>query len=314
MQQNFQDYWQTWLPQFNQLLANTLRESLANQYNNNALNQLIEAILYSNLAGGKRMRALLVFLVADCCKGKTRSNNDFLAPDQYPLLVQRAALAIEIIHCYSLIHDDLPAMDNDDLRRGKATCHIAFNESIAILAGDALQSLAFDLLSDPTIEKPKQQLALINCLASAAGALGMVGGQAIDLDSENLSLTIDELTQLHRLKTGKLIEAATSMGAICAAAEDHSHAALNQYSGNIGLAFQVRDDIIDIISSSEELGKPQGADQHANKSTFPALLGIESAKEKTQQLYQNAYKALASFGPEANILRGLAEFFIQRPY
>lgn len=314
MQQNFQDYWQAWLPKFDQLLANTLRKSLANQYNNDALDQLIEAMLYSNLAGGKRMRALLVFLVADCCNGKVRSNNDFLAPDQYPPLVQRAALAIEIIHCYSLIHDDLPSMDDDDLRRGKATCHIAFNESIAILAGDALQSLAFGLLSDPDIEKPKQQLALINCLASAAGALGMVGGQAIDLGSENLSLTIDELTQLHRLKTGKLIEAATSMGVICAAAEDHSHAALSLYGDHIGLAFQVRDDIIDIISSSEELGKPQGADQDANKSTFPALLGLEGAKEKTEELYQNASKALTSFGPEANILRGLAEFFIQRPH
>jgi len=326
MQDYFQSYWQAWLPQFDQLLANTLRSSLANQYSNKAVDQLIEAMLYSSLAGGKRMRGLLVFLVADCCNGVSPSTQKLQSPDKYAPLVQKAALAAEIIHCYSLIHDDLPSMDNDDLRRGKATCHIVYGDAIAILAGDALQSLAFDLLSSTDLEQPTQraaqqtapqaiqQLALINCLANAAGALGMVGGQAVDLRAENSSPNLDQLTQLHRLKTGKLIEAATSMGAICASASAESSQALSQYAHNIGLAFQVRDDIIDITSSSEQLGKTQGADQEANKSTFPALLGLDGAKEQAEDLFKNALLALSSFGEEANALRGMAEFFIQRPH
>ena len=314
-QQEFLAHWRAWQPWFDRLLANTLRGSLKSDVSSAPLDKLVEAIVYSSLAGGKRLRALLVYLVADCCSanmdtfaelpGELSGEND---------LIHRAALSIEMVHCYSLIHDDLPSMDDDDMRRGQPTCHIAYGEAMAILAGDGLHSLAFELLSDGDVGQAKEQLALINSLSRAAGTLGMVGGQAIDLASENVQLNELELTNLHRLKTGRVIEAAVELGAISAGANSATRELLDRYAKAIGLAFQIRDDIIDITSSSEQLGKPQGADQGSNKSTFPSLLGLEEARERAEQLYSEAIHALDSFDEEANLLRGLAEFFVRREH
>ena len=312
MLKNFQSRWQVWLPSFDKLLARTLSDAFQNNIESEALDQLLEAVSYSSLAGGKRMRALLVYLVADACSEEFSSSApDF---DTYPQIVHAAALAIEMMHCYSLIHDDLPAMDNDDLRRGQPTCHIKYGEALAILAGDGLQSLAFETISNPELGEPSRQLALVHDLSSAAGVLGMVGGQAIDLSAENQQLVEKQLSTLHHLKTGRLIEAAVSMGANCVGASPARRQDLARYASAIGLAFQVRDDIIDITSSSEKLGKPQGADQNASKSTYPSLLGLDGAREKAEALYDEALDALAAFGDRAQILKGLAEFFVRREH
>lgn len=316
---DFHSHWQQWLPSFEQRLDITLQAKLAADIDSAGLKQLSEAMRYSSLAGGKRMRALLVYLVSDCCSKQSElnlSDRDHSLNDSKhtrEALVERAAIAIELIHAYSLIHDDLPAMDDDDLRRGQPTCHIKYGEAVAILSGDALQALAFECLSEPlSTETIATQLALVSSLASASGALGMVGGQAIDLDSENKQLQLDELSTLHRLKTGKLIQAAVMMGAQCFGASNSQVASMMDYGENIGLAFQVRDDIIDITSSSEQLGKPQGTDIEANKSTYPSLLGMQGASQKANEYYQNAIAALEQFGPEADLLRGLASFFVHR--
>jgi farnesyl diphosphate synthase len=225
------------------------------------------------------------------------------------------AAAIEMIHVYSLIHDDLPAMDNDDLRRGKATNHKAFDEATAILAGDALQTMAFNLLasSEKMTLSAEIRLRLISELSSAAGSFGMVGGQAIDLASVNQTLTLEQLEQMHHAKTGALICASVLMPAYCdPSLSEQKIVQLTQFASCIGLAFQVQDDILDIESDTETLGKTQGSDIAANKPTYPSIIGLNASKQKLQDLYQTAMHSLDEFGDSAQSLKQLARFIVKR--
>jgi len=266
-----------------------------------APSRLHEAMRYSALAGGKRIRPGLVYASG--------------AALQIPLLpLDRIAVAIECIHAYSLIHDDLPAMDDDDLRRGLPTAHKAFDEATAILSGDALQAFAFEWLSEP-IEglRADQQLKLIKVLSVAAGSRGMVGGQAIDLASVGLALQEQALETMHAHKTGALISACVMMPSYCSDSVDEKQRELLQrYADAIGLAFQVQDDILDVESDTDTLGKQQGADIAANKPTYPSILGMAGAKEKLRLLHQESLAALDDFGQEADLLRNIAQFIVQR--
>ena len=265
--------------------------------------RLREAMRYSLFNGGKRVRPTLVYASALAIDG------DALVA-QLPLL-NRIACALESLHSYSLVHDDLPAMDDDDLRRGKPTCHIAFNEATAILAGDALQTFAFELLGEADAE-PQIQLALIRQLAAASGVRGMVLGQAIDLAAVDQQLNLAELEAMHRHKTGALIRASVSMGATALGATATQLQALDDYAAAVGLAFQVQDDILDVVADTETLGKQQGADIARNKPTYVALLGLDAARTKAQELHQQALDALASFGGGADYLRSLSAYIIER--
>ena len=260
------------------------------------------AMRYAVLQGGKRVRPLLVYAAGQA-----------LGADDEAL--DAAASAVECIHAYSLAHDDLPAMDNDDLRRGRPTCHRAFGEAQAILAGDALQSKAFHLLAHAPMGgvAPSARLAMIDLLAQAAGSRGMAGGQAIDLASVGKRLDIAELEDMHIHKTGALIRAAVLLGALCAERldEERRHA-LDHYGKCIGLAFQVQDDILDVTGSTEELGKHAGADRALDKPTYPALLGLAGARERARELHQAAIDSLALFGPEADPLRWLSAYIVAR--
>lgn len=264
--------------------------------------KLHRAMRYSVLDGGKRMRPMLTY-----CTGKTLG----LAPE----VLDGPACAVEFIHVYSLIHDDLPAMDDDDLRRGKATCHVAFDEATAILAGDALQALAFEVLAhDPSMNASAEaRLKMITSLTKASGSQGMVGGQAIDLESVGTQLTMPELENMHIHKTGALIRASVNMATLAKADIDPTVAAkLDFYAKCIGLSFQVQDDILDIESDTATLGKTQGKDSDNNKPTYPALLGLAGAKLKARELHDNALESLSIFGPEADLLRDLSLYIIQR--
>ncbi|MFA7552608.1 MAG: (2E,6E)-farnesyl diphosphate synthase [Spongiibacteraceae bacterium] len=265
------------------------------------LDQLQQAMRYSLVNGGKRIRPLLTYAAATAIDSQ-----------QNPADLDRIAAAIEMIHAYSLIHDDLPAMDDDDLRRGQPTCHRAFDEATAILAGDALQARAFELLTELEHCAASQQLDLIKILAAASGPLGMVGGQAIDLSCVDQTIDIDQLETIHRLKTGALIRAAIAMGATFAGASAQQLQALDTYGTAIGLAFQVQDDILDVESDTATLGKTQGADQALNKPTYPSLLGLDQAKTLAQQLHQQALSALESFGEKASPLRELSNYIVSR--
>jgi farnesyl diphosphate synthase len=262
---------------------------------------LHQAMRYSVLDGGKRIRPLLVYAAGECFQV---DKNTLDAP----------AAAIELLHVYSLVHDDLPSMDDDDLRRGKATAHKAFDEATAILSGDALQTLAFEVLSSPLHNiSLKNQLKIINILSQTAGSLGMVGGQVIDLSSTGKRLSEQQLENMHLHKTGALIRASVMMGATCSEQlTAQQKIALEQYATCIGLAFQVRDDILDIESDTATLGKQQGADVAANKATYPAILGMIAAKEKMLNLYNSSYKALSCFDTEADLLRNIADFIVKR--
>ncbi|MBB6523783.1 (2E,6E)-farnesyl diphosphate synthase [Pseudoteredinibacter isoporae] len=265
--------------------------------------RLLEAMSYSATNGGKRVRPLLVMAGAEAC-GNSASP-----------AVDSAAAAIEMMHAYSLVHDDLPAMDDDKLRRGLPTCHIAFDEATAILAGDALQSQAFSELAELPNCPDKIKLQLIQELASAAGAAGMVAGQAIDLASVNQRISLAQLEQMHQLKTGRIIRAAIRMGAIASGrSQPDQLRALDDYADAIGLAFQVQDDILDVTADTATLGKQQGADEELNKPTYVSLLGLDAAKTKAEQLRQDAHQALAAFGPEALALRALADYIVQRAH
>ena len=270
---------------------------------------LKSAMRYSVLDGGKRIRATLVYACAELFQpdffGKMIDDENQCSG------VDSAACAVELIHAYSLIHDDLPAMDNDALRRGKPTCHIAYDEATAILAGDALQSLAFDMLSKYEFNAGLQ-LKLINTLAKAASLSGMIVGQAMDIDAENKTITIEELEKIHHFKTGALIAASVRMGGLLGTASAVNLEKLDLYARAIGLAFQVKDDILDVEGCVEDTGKVQGVDADLNKSTYPSLLGLEGAKIKLQQLHHEATDALDSFGESAKMLRQLSEFIIQR--
>ena len=267
-----------------------------------ALNRLYEAMRYSVMIGGKRVRPLLVYAACEALEGNLAQADG-------------AACAVELIHAYSLVHDDLPAMDDDDLRRGQPTTHKAFDEACAILAGDGLQSLAFEVLThtERNPADPALRLKMLSILAQAAGPSGMVGGQAIDLESVGRKLGQTALEQMHRHKTGALIEASTLLGALASGnAQEAQLAALKRYAQAIGLAFQVQDDILDVESDTETLGKTQGADIARDKPTYPALLGMAVAKAYALELRDNALAALLSFGPAAEPLRALACYIVER--
>lgn len=263
---------------------------------------LQEAMIYSLLNGGKRVRPALIYLVNNMLGGTDAQADS-------------AAAAIECMHSYSLIHDDLPAMDNDDLRRGKPTCHIAFDEATAILAGDALQCLAFEIIADDGSLPAELRLNLIQQLGKASGNRGMVVGQSFDLRHEGQPLTLPQLEAMHQHKTGALLSCAVQMGAICSGNQTPEIIQrLASYSQAIGLAFQVQDDILDIEGDSNTLGKPQGSDLERNKPTYPALLSLEGAKLKLAQLHSEATEALVPFGEKANALVALADFIVQRDH
>ncbi len=264
--------------------------------------RLHQAMRYSTLGGGKRLRPLLAYATGHALG---------LAPE----VLDGPACAVEFIHVYSLIHDDLPAMDNDDLRRGKPTCHKAYDEATAILAGDALQAQAFQVLAcDPSIAVPvENRLAMIEALAQASGSCGLVGGQAIDLDSVGKALDLPGLENMHIRKTGALIRASVRLPALAkpGLAPEISDR-LDHYAKCIGLAFQIQDDILDEESDTQTLGKTQGKDRDNNKPTYPALLGMPGAKAKARDLHEQALASLDGFGEEAFYLRELASFIVQR--
>lgn len=263
--------------------------------------KLREAMQYACLQGGKRVRPVLVYAAAKALGGSTE-NADV------------PACAVELVHCYSLAHDDLPAMDDDALRRGKPTVHIAFDEATAILAGDALQAMALRLLSAPTLAVSAQaRLQMVHHLASAAGYEGMVSGQSIDFNAVGNILSVEQLEKMHSLKTGALINASVLLGALSSEhASSEQLAALRQYGECIGLAFQVQDDILDITSDTATLGKTQGADQALNKPTYVSLLGLEGAQAKADSLCTQALQAIAHFDENADALRAIARFIVAR--
>ena len=266
------------------------------------LERLYQAMRYSVVNGGKRVRPLLVYAACEALGG------DVARADG-------AACAVELIHAYSLVHDDLPAMDDDDLRRGQPTTHIAFDEATAILAGDGLQALAFEVLADPmrNPQDAETRLAMIASLSHAAGPAGMVGGQAIDLGSVGLKLDQGALEAMHRHKTGALIEASVRLGALASGqADPASLAALRIYARAIGLAFQVQDDILDVESDTATLGKTQGKDQAHDKPTYPSLLGLDNAKAYALELRDQALRATTNLGDAAEPLRALARYIVER--
>ncbi|TNF06611.1 MAG: geranyl transferase [Gammaproteobacteria bacterium] len=260
---------------------------------------LYEAIRYSVLNGGKRIRPVLAYAAAKAI-GDINAATDC------------SAAAVEMIHAYSLIHDDLPAMDDDDLRRGKPTCHIAFDEATAILAGDALQTLAFEQLITVAVHSPELSVKLLSLLCSGAGVSGMVIGQALDIAAVNCTPDLSELEQVHRKKTGAMINASILMGAVSAGADIKQQAALTEYGDAIGLAFQVQDDILDVTGTTDVIGKRQGADQALNKPTYVTLLGLDGAREKAADLHQKALHALRAFDSQADQLRAIADYIVNR--
>jgi farnesyl diphosphate synthase len=262
--------------------------------------RLHEAMRYTVLGGGKRVRPLLVFAAGGLFGAGTGS-------------LARAAAAVEMIHAYSLVHDDMPCMDDDALRRGKPTVHVAYDEATALLVGDALQAQAFTVLAEEEDVPAARQVAMLRVLAGAAGSAGMCGGQAIDLDSVGLSLTLEQLERMHQLKTGALLRASVMLGALAGRdVTDAERAALDAYSNAIGLAFQVVDDVLDATADSATLGKTAGKDAAANKPTYVSILGLEESKLLAEKLRREAHDALAPFGEKALRLRELADLIVQR--
>lgn len=264
--------------------------------------RLHEAMRYAVLGQGKRVRPILVYATGYVTGVEGRA-------------LDGPASAVELVHAYSLVHDDLPSMDNDDLRRGRPTCHRAFDEATAILAGDALQALAFRILAhDPAIRTtPGQRLEMIDTLAHACGSRGMAGGQAIDLEAVGRELNLAELENMHIHKTGALIRASVKLGALSQPDINRDLLAkLDHYAKCIGLAFQVQDDILDVEGHTETLGKPQGSDIARNKPTYPNLLGLEGARQAAAELYHEAVESLATLGQAAEPLRWIADYIIQR--
>jgi len=262
---------------------------------------LQQAMHYAVTGGGKRIRPLLVYA------------SGYLFAAEEPTL-DACAVAVELIHAYSLVHDDLPAMDDDDLRRGRPATHIAFGEATAILAGDALQARAFEIITHNKQITPEIALACLQSLSQAAGAAGMCGGQVLDIHATGHRQTLAELEHMHRLKTGALIRAAVRMGALCGQASLVQLEPLDHFASTLGLAFQIQDDILDIEASAQQLGKTVGKDAAQQKSTFPALLGLETSKKQLQQLISSLHNSLVSFGPRASALTALTKRVIQRDY
>ncbi|MBK8676099.1 MAG: (2E,6E)-farnesyl diphosphate synthase [Cellvibrionales bacterium] len=290
---------QQFLQQSQQRVTNALENILPTAVE--PAQKLKQAMRYSALNGGKRVRATLVYAAAMSIAGEAPAHTDNIA------------CALELIHAYSLVHDDLPAMDDDALRRGQPTCHIAFDEATAILVGDALQTLAFEYLAQAALPA-ELRCELILSLARASGAAGMVAGQSMDLEAENRQIALQELEALHQHKTGALIRASVRCGALAVGANPTQLAALDRYAAAIGLAFQVQDDILDIESSTEQLGKQQGSDLSLNKSTYPSLLGLAVAKQHAKTLYDDAITALNDFGDKGMLLRELAHYIIARQF
>lgn len=265
---------------------------------------LAQAIRYSVIGGGKRIRPAMVYAAGEAMG---------VATD----LMDIPACAVEMIHAYSLIHDDLPAMDDDDLRRGRPTCHKAFDEATAILAGDALQALAYEILAkDEHIElTPEHRIEMLSLLTEASGAHGMAGGQAVDLASVGKQLSLEQLEYMHRLKTGALIRASVLLGGMCKSdiSEDEIKI-LSEYSLCIGLSFQIQDDILDVISDTETLGKPQGSDEAQEKPTFPAILGLEQSQKLALEQHEKALQHLEPLDKKADSLRQLSAYIVERRY
>ncbi len=261
--------------------------------------KLLDAIEYSLLAGGKRLRPALVVESARACSGEAPTRD-----------VITAAGAIEMIHTFSLVHDDLPAMDNDDLRRGRPTNHKVFGEAHAILAGDSMMTMAFELLT--ALEDVPLGNRLVAELARAAGPDGMIGGQVLDIDGEGMQLSLDELKQMHRFKTGALLRCACRMGAMCGKASAEQLQKLTEFGQHLGLAFQIVDDILDVTSTAEVMGKATGKDAERGKNTFPGLMGLEKSQSEAARHAQGAIDALADFSESADRLRVLARFVTER--
>jgi farnesyl diphosphate synthase len=265
---------------------------------------LAEAIRYSVIGGGKRIRPAMVYAAGEAMGVSTD-------------LLDIPACAVEMIHAYSLIHDDLPAMDDDDLRRGRPTCHKAFDEATAILAGDALQALAYEILAKDDHKEltPQHRIAMLSLLTEASGAHGMAGGQAVDLASVGKQLTLEQLEHMHQLKTGALIRASILLGGMCKKdISDREIQILSDYARCIGLSFQIQDDILDVISDTETLGKPQGSDEKQEKPTFPAILGLETSKQRALEQHQLALKILEPLDEKADSLRQLSAYIVERQF
>ncbi|HOY86013.1 MAG: polyprenyl synthetase family protein [Methylotenera sp.] len=290
----FQDWAQQQQARIEAVLARTLPAADV------APQTLHSAMRYSALGGGKRVRALLCYAAAELCNTELK-------------IADAAASAVELIHAYSLVHDDMPCMDDDDLRRGKPSCHKQYDDATALLVGDALQSLAFEVLAAPQLcANAHQQVQLLHMLAIASGSTGMAGGQAIDLGAVGKPLTQTQLESMHQLKTGALIQASVLLGAINGSTSQIK--AVSEYARNIGLAFQVVDDILDVEADTSTLGKTAGKDAMSQKPTYVTLLGLVEAKAYATQLYENAILSLVTFGEEARRLRELASFITQRQF
>ncbi len=262
--------------------------------------ELIEAMRYAVLDGGKRIRPFLTVSSADLFNVETERS-------------LRVAAAIEMVHCYSLVHDDLPAMDDDELRRGQPTCHVKYGEATAILAGDALLTRAFEVLADDkTHPDPHVRSDLVMALSKAAGPAGMVGGQMLDLIAEESDLNMPEITRLQRMKTGMLIAVSCEAGAVLGKATQGASHALHAYAHDLGLAFQIADDLLDVEGDENTVGKRTGKDEEAGKATFVSLLGVERAREQAQMLVAQACEHLDLFGEKADSLKNMARFVVDR--
>ena len=288
------------MQQHQQRIESALSDRLSDQ-NSQTSAQLLAAMRYSTLNGGKRIRALLVYATGEALGANLTA-------------LDAPASSVEMIHAYSLVHDDMPIMDDDDLRRGQPSCHKAYDEATALLVGDALQSLAFENLCDEKLT-PIQQSQMVKTLAQRSGLLGMAGGQAIDLESVGKELDLSSLQTMHELKTGALIRASVRMGALASAnSDDSSLTKLDRYAYCIGLAFQVQDDVLDVIADTDTLGKTQGADIALNKPTYPALMGLEQAQQKAHDLIEQAQAQLDDLAYDTQALSALAQFVVQRSH
>ena len=266
--------------------------------------QLASAIRYSVMGGGKRIRPAMVYAAGEA-----------MGVDDDVLDIP--ACAVEMIHAYSLIHDDLPAMDDDDLRRGRPTCHKAFDEATAILAGDALQALAYEILAKDDHDEvtAEHRIMMLSMLTEASGAHGMAGGQAVDLASVGRQLSLEQLEHMHQLKTGALIRASVLLGGMCKTEiSEQEISILDQYSRCIGLSFQIQDDILDVVGDTETLGKPQGSDQAQDKPTFPAIIGLDESYKLAQQQHDKAMIILEPLDKRADSLRELSAYIVERDY
>ena len=292
-----------WMQQRQQHIETVLSRVLpqASDTSSTSSAKLLDAMRYSTLGGGKRLRALLVYATGEALNASQQA-------------LDPAACAVEMIHAYSLVHDDMPIMDDDDLRRGRPTCHKAYDDATALLVGDALQSRAFEVLCSEPLT-PLQQSKMVKTLASESGAFGMAGGQAIDLESVGKSISLESLQTMHELKTGALIRASVRLGALASEhTDDAILAKLDSFAYDIGLAFQVQDDVLDVIADTETLGKPQGSDIDADKPTYPALLGLDVAQQKATDLINSALNTLDELDFDTRTLASLANFVVKRSH